>query len=186
MLERWDSGHVANGFINSDRTQAVLARDQSSSEIATECYRNHFLMQIAADRVEATRCADDAIHLRFEMTDPHLVAYIRGLAHVDRSFHTRDTDVAPRGEANARIAETGDHRLQGVWMNAYGCIRIDNDVATQQPSGSVFRRRLATARRHAQQFDAAMLMRSNSFISAVIGRVRDEQDLNAVPRVFQL
>ena len=156
LSERRTTRHKTERCGHGHRPSPVLAGRERRGEISAQIFGDAAHVQIGANRVQAARGADDPVHGRFHVANPHLVPDIRLLTGIRLLLEIRDAHVACRGHADRRVAERGDEVFDRGGVNAHRGVRVDYDLTRQAPAGCILRRGLALAPRQPQQLDAAI------------------------------
>ncbi len=88
----------------------MVARDQRGAEVTTQRLRHEVHVKIPANRVQASRCPNNAEHPRLEIAHPHFVSHVRVLTWIRARVQARDTHIPSRRHADRRIGE-GRHEM---------------------------------------------------------------------------
>ena len=185
LPERRHPGHGAHGALDGDGAQPLLAGEQGRGEVATDLLRQDAQMDRCANSVETSRRPRDTRDARLELTHPHVVADVPGLAVVGVPLGPRHTHIVSGSDTDRGIGEARDQRLQRSLLRTSRRVGGDDDVASQQRHGRVLCGRLPCPPRQPQQLDTAARVLTHDRVGLVGRGVRHHEDLPPIRGVFE-
>src|SRR5207237_3642516 len=93
--QRGHARHRADGALDGDRPQALLAREQGRREVPTDLLRQDAQMERRPHGVETPGRPRDPGNARLEPADPHLVAHVPAFGLVGLYVQTSPAHVMP-------------------------------------------------------------------------------------------